>query len=474
MEEYELGLIGLGTMGQNLLMNMGENGFSVAGYDKDEDKVAQLEAIAGSYPIRALNSAENLIAVLKKPRVVMLLVPAGAIVDAVIGEISPLLEEGDIIVDGGNSHFTDTDRRLKALEEKNIHFVGMGISGGAEGARKGPSMMPGGNETSWERIREIFIATAAKAGGEPCVDFMGQGSAGHYVKMVHNGIEYGLMELIAETYDFMKRGLGMDNAEIGSVFRDWNGGRLQSYLIEITGKIFNKRDELGKGELIDAILDESKQKGTGKWTSQDAMNLQVPVPTIDMAVAMRDMSGYKSERVKAAGLYGGTKRVSTNQAERQQYLRELEEALYFAFIITYAQGMAQLRKASAEYGYDLSPAAITGIWRGGCIIRAAMLEEFRSAFEQEASLENLLLDPDLAKKASGAQEAIRKILIRGIQSGIPLMALNSTLAYFDAYRSERLPANLTQAQRDFFGSHTYERLDRPGIFHTEWEENPGH
>ena len=394
----------------------------------------------------------------------MMLVPAGKIVDYVIEDILPHLEPGDIVIDGGNSHFTDTDRRLKELEEKDIHFVGMGISGGAEGARKGPSMMPGGHQSTWERIKPIFEATAAKVNDEPCVAYMGQGSAGHYVKMVHNGIEYGLMELIAEAYDFMKRILKMSNHEIADAFQKWNNDRLESYLIEITAEIFRQKDDLTQGDLIDAIRDESKQKGTGKWTSQDAMNIQVPVPGIDLAVTMRDMSGYKSERIKASKILVGPNHQNVETCS----LDDLEKALYFAFLTTFAQGMAQLRKASSAYDYNLDMASISKIWRGGCIIRAAILEDFRTAYSKNPDLENILLDSKIAHSISEMQDEIRKVAKASIDFGVPIMAMSNAIAYFDAYRSARLPANLIQAQRDFFGSHTYERLDKEGKFHTEW------
>lgn len=467
-QEYELGLIGLGTMGQNLLMNMADSGFAVAGYDKDPAKVDQLTEAARTYAISGQYDAKSFVAVLKKPRVVILLVPAGPIVDSVIEDIEPLLEPGDIIIDGGNSHFTDTDRRIAYLEPRKIQFVGMGISGGADGARKGPSMMPGGHRDTWDRVRSVFEATAAHVNGEPCVAYMGEGSSGHYVKMVHNGIEYGLMELIAEAYDFMKRVLKMTNAEIGSTFGSWNQDRLESYLIEITADIFRQKDDLTTGDLIDAIRDESRQKGTGKWTSQDAMNLQVPVPGIDLAVVMRDLSGYRAERIKASDILMGPDPEDDQREESACSLDDLEKALYFAFLTTYAQGMAQLRKASAEYEYRLHMETIARIWRGGCIIRAAMLEDFRRAYQQNPDLENLLLDPAIAASVNDMQDEIRKVARASIDFGVPIMAISNAVSYFDAYRSARLPANLIQAQRDYFGSHTYERLDREGKFHTEW------
>ncbi len=473
-QQYELGLIGLGTMGQNLLMNMADSHFAVAGYDKDSTKVDSLKEATKTYKITGKYDVPSFMAVLKKPRVVMMLVPAGKIVDYVISDILPHLEPGDIVIDGGNSHFTDTNRRLQMLEDKDIQFLGMGISGGAEGARRGPSMMPGGHQASWSHVQPIFEATAAKVNGEPCVAFMGRGSAGHYVKMVHNGIEYGLMELISEAYDFMKRVLKMSNKDIGKAFKTWNNDRLESYLIEITAEIFSQKDDLEKGDLIDAIRDESKQKGTGKWTSQDAMNLQVPVPGIDLAVAMRDMSDYKAEREKASKILNGPVPHHTVGNTGECNLDDLEKALYFGFLTTYAQGMAQLRKASAEYNYNLDLETIAKIWRGGCIIRAALLEDFRSAYSNNPELENLLLDKDIAKTINGMQDEIRKVAKTSIDFGVPIMAMSNAIAYFDAYRSERLPANLIQAQRDFFGSHTYERLDREGIFHTEWGNKAFH
>lgn len=467
-QEYELGLIGLGTMGQNLLMNMADSDFAVAGYDKDRTKVDLLNEVTEAYSITGQYDVRSFVSVLKKPRVVILLVPAGPIVDSVISEIAPYLEAGDIIIDGGNSHFVDTDRRIKELDTHDIQFVGMGISGGAEGARKGPSMMPGGPRDTWERVRPVFEATAAKVNGDPCVAYIGAGSSGHYVKMVHNGIEYGLMELIAEAYDFMKRVLKMDNAAIGAAFEDWNQDRLESYLIEITADIFRQKDDLGDGDLIDMIRDESKQKGTGKWTSQDAMNIQVPVPGIDLAVAMRDLSGYKTERVKAAERLQGPE-PETQQADPNRCsLDDLEKALYFAFLTTYAQGMSLLRKASQVYGYQLDLGSIARIWRGGCIIRAAMLDDFRRAFESNPELENILLDERIAQQVNAMQDEIRKVAKASIDFGVPIMAISNAVSYFDAYRSKRLPANLIQAQRDYFGSHTYERMDRDGKFHTAW------
>lgn len=468
-QQYELGLIGLGTMGQNLLLNMADQGFSVAGYDNDPVKVDQIHDTDRRHKIIGKSDLASFIGILKRPKVIMLLVPAGRIVDDVIEEIIPFLEKGDIIVDGGNSHYVDTERRIKTLRNHEILFVGMGISGGAEGARRGPSMMPGGSPEAWNRIKPIFEATAAKVNGIPCVAYMGKKSAGHYVKMVHNGIEYGLMELIAEAYDFMRRIIKLNNSQISEIFEKWNKGKLHSYLIEITYKIFQEKDPLSSGDLIDMIRDESKQKGTGKWTSQDAMDLQVPVPGIDLAVAMRDLSGFKAEREIAAGILTGPD-VNPSDIDSSILLQKLENALYFAFMINFAQGMALLRGASSAFGYELSPGEIAKIWRGGCIIRAALLEDIRKAYDQDQNLRNLLLDQTIAEKLNSLQSDIREIGILGIKKGIPAMALVNAISYFDAFRSARLPANLIQAQRDFFGSHTFERLDRKGIFHSDWSQ----
>lgn len=465
-KKYELGLIGLGTMGQNLLMNMADSNFAVAGYDKDSSKVDALDEATKKYDIFAAHNIKEFISVLDKPRVVMLLVPAGKIVDYVIEDVLLLLEPGDIIIDGGNSHFSDTNRRVQNLKDTGIHFVGMGISGGAEGARRGPSMMPGGHPETWNRIKNIFEATAAKADGEPCVAYIGENSAGHYVKMVHNGIEYGLMELLAEAYHFMKNILGMDNASIGQTFRKWNEGRLKSFLVEITAEIFFQKDDLTDNDLIDMILDASRSKGTGKWTSQDAMNLQAPITLIDTAVSMRELSGALEERHQASTMYTSPQKIEV--AKTAKVIDQLEDAMYFSFITAYAQGMAQLTKASKEYQYNLNMESIAAIWRAGCIIRASLLEDFRAAYQKNADLENLLLDADIAKTVDSLQSNTRAIAQMSLQSGVSMMGLISAITYFDAYRTKRLPANLIQAQRDFFGSHTYERIDKEGKFHANW------
>lgn len=463
MTTYNFGIVGLGVMGRNLLLNMADNGYAVAGLDLDQGKADSLQAEAQEgHRIYATVQAEDFIKSLEQPRAIMLLVPAGAPVDGAIQTLLPFLDQGDIIIDGGNTYFTDTDRRYRELSSKGIHFFGMGISGGESGARRGPSMMPGGDRTAYERLRPIFEAIAAKVDGEPCVEFLGNGSAGNYVKMVHNGIEYGIMQLIAETYDIMKNVYHLDHETIQQSFEQWNKEELNSFLIEITADILKKKE--GTQYLLDLISDWAKSKGTGKWTSQNAMDLQVPVPVIDAAVNMRDMSKYKPERIRASKLliWNNDQRVNAN-------LEQLKKGLYFAIITTYAQGLAQLKTASEAYSYDLHLETVCKIWRGGCIIRAALLEDFRKAFAAQPDLPNVLLDRQIADQLNATQESIRSVLKEAIQNGTPVSAWMNALSYFDAYRSENLPTNLIQAQRDFFGAHTYERTDKEGIFHTRWE-----
>jgi 6-phosphogluconate dehydrogenase len=467
--QYDFGVVGLGVMGRNLLLNIADHDFAVAGLDLDPEKAAALEkeAAAGK-PVRGTTSAETFVQALRKPRALMLLVPAGKPVDAAIANLLPLLEPGDIVIDGGNSYFPDTDRRVATLAEKGIHFFGMGISGGEKGARFGPSMMPGGDRQAYERLRPIFEAVAAKVNGEPCVTYLGNGSAGNYVKMVHNGIEYGIMQLIAEIYDLLKRGLDFSDAELQEIFQAWNQTELQSFLIEITGEILQKNDEVTGQRLVNVISDVARSKGTGKWTSQNAMDLQVPVPTIDMAVLMRDMSKYKEERVVAATLMTREVAGAAATPDKQALVEQARNAFYFAMILTYAQGLAQLRVASETYNYGLQLQEVAKIWRGGCIIRAACLEDFRRAYEQRSDLPNLLLDPTVSADLLDRQGDMRAILKTAIDQGIPMPAFMSALGYFDAYRSETLPTNLIQAQRDYFGAHTYERVDQEGTFHTQW------
>ncbi|RIV68418.1 NADP-dependent phosphogluconate dehydrogenase [Flagellimonas aequoris] len=468
-DTYDFGLVGLGVMGRNFILNVADNGFTAFGNDLDDEKVGALIKEGGDMgKVNASTDVKTFVDALTTPRKIMLLVPAGKVVDIVIESLLPHLDKDDIIIDGGNSFFTDTDRREAYLKEKGINFFGAGVSGGAKGARRGPSIMPGGSREAYQHVKPIFEAVSAKYKGEPCVAYLGPKSAGNYVKMVHNGIEYGLMQLTSEIYDLLKKAGGLSNEELHQTFAQWNKGRLQSFLVEITSEIFEQKDDLGDGELVDKILDKAKQKGTGKWTSQNAMDLGIPVPTIDVAVSMRELSALKEERVKADALYD---RPTPSAVDKAEFISKAERALYFAFIITYAQGMHQLADASKEYGYELELGEIAKIWRAGCIIRAALLADITDAYQANEKLENLLLSPFFVEKVKETVGAAREMTAYGAINGIPLAGLSNALTYFDAYTSSRLPLNLIQAQRDYFGSHTYERVDREGIFHTEWEDN---
>lgn len=466
--KYKFGVVGLGVMGHNLALNIERNGFSVVGYDLDTVKInAFLSGPAAGKNIIGVDSAAKLMDALEKPRRILLMVPAGAPVDSAINHLKPFLEAGDILIDGGNSFFQDTERRSEKLNSEGFNFFGCGVSGGEVGALWGPSLMPGGPQGSWLAVKDIFEAISAKVDGEPCVTYIGPRGSGHFVKMVHNGIEYGDMQLIAETYDLLHRGLGLNNAELHQVFSDWNRGKLESYLIEITADIFTKQDaETGKA-IVDLILDEAQQKGTGKWTSQNSLDLGAPIPTINASVESRILSAYKAERVEAARVLQGPKSQLSASAELIDTLRD---ALYAAKICSYAQGFAMLRLASKEYGYQLNYAEIARIWRGGCIIRARFLNDISAAFKRAPDLANLMMDEQFAGIMNTHQAALRKVVALAAENGIPVLALGSALAYYDAYRSERLPANLTQAQRDYFGAHTYRRTDREGSFHTEWTD----
>lgn len=464
-EKYRFGMIGLGTMGCNLLLNMADHNVSIAGYDKDDKKAASLENLANGKPAKGFTSLPDFIQHLQTPRAIMMLVPAGKPVDDVIGDLVPLLDKGDLIIDGGNSHFTDTNRRVDYLAEKGLHFFGMGVSGGEEGARRGPSMMPGGDKKAYAVVQPIFEAIAAKVNGEPCVTYIGPGASGHFVKMVHNGIEYGLMELIAETYGLMKDGLKMDNAAIGEVFKKWNDGRLKSFLMDITKDIFVYKTEGSNHLLLDDIKDEARAKGTGKWTSQAAMDLQAPIPTVDIAVSMRDLSKYKAMREQASALYD-IENPSIKSADG--LIDALEEAFYFSMIVTYAQGMHMLSRASDEYGYELQLHEIAKIWRGGCIIRSEFLNDIYNAYKNDDKLGHLLLDKKVKDLVSATLPATRKVISEAVEAGIAIPAFTSALSYFDAFRTKRLPSNLIQAQRDYFGSHTYELIGKEGVFHTKW------
>jgi len=467
-QEYEIGMVGLGVMGRNLVLNMADHGCAVAGYDKDQTKVEALRKESAGHNTSGVENIVDFFALLRKPRAIMMLVPAGAPVDSVIKDLLPHLDQGDLIIDAGNSYFKDTDVRARNLTAKGIHFLGVGVSGGEEGARHGPSIMPGGSKDAYERVRLIFEAAAAKVNGDPCVTYLGPGSAGHFVKMVHNGIEYGIMQLIAETYDIMKRGLGLNDDELHEIYALWNRGELNGYLVEITSQIFSKQDEKTGKRLIDEILDVAKQKGTGMWTSQSALELQVPIPTIDLAVALRNLSVFVKEREQADAIF--QRPIWRFTGGRDPFVAQLGRALFAAMMITYAQGMALLRAASEKYQYHLDLEAIARIWRGGCIIRATLLEGIGATFRARRDLPNLLLDPNLSRKLIEHQEDLRQVVCKAVESGVPIPGLMVSLGYFDAYRSAWLPANLVQAQRDYFGSHTYERIDAQGTFHTDWEQ----
>lgn len=464
-DKYAFGMIGLGVMGRSLLLNMADHGFAVAGHDKDAAKVSSLNDEAGDRAAKGFGDVKEFIQSLTTPRAIMMLVPAGKIVDAVIEELTPLLEKGDILIDGGNSHFTDTNRRVEELEAIGLHFFGMGVSGGEEGARRGPSMMPGGDKDAYAVMKPIFEAIAAKVNGAPCVTYIGPGASGHFVKMVHNGIEYGIMQVIAETYEILRKGLKLDNDSIQKIFAQWNAGRLQSFLLDITKDIFAYKAPGADHLLLDDIKDEAKAKGTGKWTSQVAMDLVTPIPTIDTSVSMRDLSKYKQLREKASTLYGGDIELA---GDKDELLVALEQAFYFTSIVTYAQGMHLLSKASEEYKYDLHLGEIAKIWRGGCIIRSEFLNDIFNAYNKDPQLPHLLLDSDVQKLVSETLPGIRKILSGTIAAGVAAPGYASALSYFDAFRSEKMPSNLTQAQRDYFGAHTYELIGKEGTFHTQW------
>ena len=460
------GIIGLGTMGSNLLQNIADHGYSVAGYNRSPEKVDTLNQLNRDN-IQGFKDLKEFVNSLKTPRTVMMLVSAGQAVDAVIEELLEVMDEGDIIIDGGNSHFTDTERRFEDLKKKGFHFLGMGVSGGEEGARKGPSMMPGGDRKAYDWVAPILEKIAAHVDSEPTVGYMGARSAGHFVKMVHNGIEYALMQLISEAYDVMKNGLHLNDEEIHNVFEKWNEGRLQSYLLEITRDIFAFKKSGEDPLLLNDIKDEAKAKGTGKWTSQAAMDLSVPVPSIDISVAMRDLSKYKTLRTKAAAIYPSSE-DAIYPDKNGEYIAQLEEAFYFSMVSAYAQGMHLLYGANEEYKYGLNMELIAKIWRGGCIIRAAFLEDIYAAYENNPQLEHLFLDDSIHNMMSKSIPGIRAVVSDAVKFGIAVPAFSASLCYFDDLRNENMPTNLIQAQRDYFGAHTYERIDTEGIFHTEW------
>lgn len=535
MKNANFGMIGLGTMGRNFLLNIAEHGISGVGFDLDVGKRDLLLKEGAGMPVDVGVDLADFVAKLNAPRNIMLLVPAGPIVDSVIADLLPHLEKDDLIIDGGNSHFTDTDRREADLAEQGVGFMGIGVSGGEEGARRGASIMPGGRRDFYDRIEPTLQAVSAKVNGEPCVAYMGSGSAGHFVKMVHNGIEYGLMQILAETYDFMLRVLKMDYRQMSETFAEWNDSELNSFLVEITAEVLRKADAESGKPLVEMVLDKAAQKGTGKWTSQAAMDLGVPIPTIDSAVSMRQISAQKETRVLISKKYGSkpasmefqneshgeivtsepehglkaelaredvTTRASEQHKESigqltvtvgestsagdgghprssevrenfnadfERSIEQLKKTLLSSFIVTYAQGLSLIQTASKERSYGLNLAEIARIWRGGCIIRSTLLEEMRATYSECPDLPNLILDDRFAAILSADSKDWHEIIGRFSESRVPSLCLSSGLSYFEAFRSERLPANLIQAQRDFFGAHTYQRVDREGIFHTpDW------
>ncbi|MBS1495377.1 MAG: NADP-dependent phosphogluconate dehydrogenase [Bacteroidetes bacterium] len=469
MSAYSYGMVGLGTMGCNLVLNMSDHGYSVAGYDKDATKTDALNKLGAGKQIMATTDVKAFVQSLEVPRVIMLLVPAGKIVDYVIADLKPFLSDHDIIIDCGNSHFTDTQIRIDTLVKENLHFMGLGVSGGETGARFGPSIMPGGDVEAYNRVAPMLQAIAAKVNGDACTAYMGNGSAGHYVKMVHNGIEYAIMQLISECYHLLKNYAGLSNDELHQVFDTWSKGKLQSFLMEITAAVFTQNDDAGNGLLIDKIADTAHQKGTGAWMSQDAMNIGYPIPAIDAAVSQRILSSMKAERVAAANTYQ-IENLQTLTGNKTDFINQLEDALHAGYIISYAQGLAMLQLASDTYKYNVNIATVASIWRGGCIIRAAMLEDITEAFTQQPGLKNLMLAASFQKYLSKEVYSLKGILKTAINQAIPTPALSACMHYYDSYFSAWLPANLIQAQRDFFGAHTYERNDKDGVFHTNWNQ----
>jgi 6-phosphogluconate dehydrogenase len=471
--QADIALIGLAVMGQNLILNMNDHGFTVVAFNRTVEKVDHFLANeARGTKVIGAHSIEEMVAQLKKPRRVMLMVKAGPAVDEFIEHLLPHLEPGDIIIDGGNSLFEDTIRRVKYVESKGLLYIGTGVSGGEEGARRGPSIMPGGSPAAWPHVKDIFQGIAAKVDGAPCCDWVGEGGAGHYVKMVHNGIEYGDMQLIGEAYNLMKTGLGLTPDQMREIFGEWNKGELNSYLIEITRDILAFKDTDGSA-LVDKILDTAGQKGTGKWTVESSQNLGIPITLIAEAVYARCVSAMKEERVAAAKKLKGPK--PTIKGDQKKFIEAIRQALYASKIVSYAQGYMLMRAAAAEYKWNLNNGGIALMWRGGCIIRSAFLGEIKKAFDKNPKLSNLLLDPFFKKAIKDCQRSWRNVVAMAAKKGIPVPAFSTALAFYDGYRSERLPANLLQAQRDYFGAHTYERVDQPRgqFFHTNWTGHGG-
>ena len=470
MAQCDIGLVGLAVMGQNLVLNMESRGYRVAVFNRTTSKVDDFLADeAAGKNIDGFHSLKELVASLKSPRRVMLMVKAGPAVDALIDELKGLLDPGDIIIDGGNTYFPDTNRRTKEVEEAGLLFIGTGVSGGEEGALKGPSIMPGGSEDAWPHVKELFQKISAKVGPNadiPCCEWVGPAGAGHYVKMVHNGIEYGDMQLICEAYFILKNALGLSNDELHEVFKQWNLGELESYLIEITRDIFTVKDPETGGYLVDQIMDTARQKGTGKWMSQHALDLGVPTTLITEAVYARALSALKDARVRASKVLSGPNAKYTG--DRDKFIEDVRQALFASKICSYAQGYVQLDAAAEEFGWKLDNGNIALLWRGGCIIRATFLGDIKAAFDKNPDLENLLLDDFFANAVQKAQPSWRHVVGTAVELGLPVPGFAAALTYFDGYRLARLPANLLQAQRDYFGAHTYQRLDKEGAFHTDW------
>jgi 6-phosphogluconate dehydrogenase len=467
MDKRHLGIIGLGVMGKNLGLNAHSKGFSVAGFDLDIEKAQKVGEESGG-SIETTRSWQEFVDALETPRRIWMMVPAGKPVDSVIDTLKPYLTPEDIVIDGGNSYFKDTERRARELEASGLRFFGMGVSGGEEGALHGPSLMPGGFEESYRHLEPLLTSMAAKTSDGPCCAYLGPGGAGHYVKMVHNGIEYGIMQTICETYDILKNVLGLSGPEIRDIFAEWNGGDLGSFLLEISIVVLGKIDPETNLPLVDLVLDTAEQKGTGKWTAQDALDLGAPVPTLTAAVIARIISGAKAERVAASEVLRGPRKKFAG--EKKQFIARLRNAYKMVVIGCYAQGFEQLRIASQDYKYNLKFDEIARIWKGGCIIRAKLLDPIRAAFQSQPALKNLILAPCFSKLLNKASGSLRRVVRTATDLGTPIPAYSNALAYFDAYRSKRLPTNLLQAQRDYFGAHTYRRIDKEGTFHTQWDK----
>ena len=469
-DKPNFGLTGLAVMGQNLARNVAHKGFPIAVHNRTTEKTDKfMQEHGGEGQIVGSKSVEEFVNALQSPRAIMIMVKAGKPVDDVIAELKPLLAKGDLLIDGGNSLFSDTERRVKELAESGLLFLGTGVSGGEEGALNGPSIMPGGSADAYKIVEPIFTKIAAQVDGTPCCTYIGDGGAGHYVKMVHNGIEYADMQLIAEAYDLLKNGAGLTNDELHDVFLKWNEGDLDSFLIEITAQIFAKKDDLGSGDyLVDRVLDKAAQKGTGKWTAQNALDMGIPVTTITEAVYARTLSAFKDQRVAASKILPGP--TAKMDGDRDKFIDDVRDALYASKVVAYAQGFEQMLAAAKEFNWTLHPGEIATIWRGGCIIRARFLDRIKDAFDKQPDLANLLLAPYFTDAVKNGQDGWRRTVGEAARLGIPIPAFSSALAYYDGYRRERLPANLIQAQRDLFGAHTYERTDKEGSFHSQWAD----